>query len=40
MAVEFVSPASRQQDFVDKPRRCAESGVPFPIDFYPAELLP
>jgi hypothetical protein len=29
MAVEFVSPPSRQQDFVDKPRRCAESGVPY-----------
>lgn len=29
MAVEFVSPASRRQDFVDKPRRCAEAGVPY-----------
>ncbi|MCI4063214.1 Uma2 family endonuclease [Micromonospora sp. R77] len=29
MAVEFVSPAGRQQDFVDKPRRCAENGVPY-----------
>ncbi|HWG99707.1 MAG TPA: Uma2 family endonuclease [Pilimelia sp.] len=29
MVVEFVSPGSRQQDFVDKPRRCAEAGVPY-----------
>ncbi|GLY25358.1 Uma2 family endonuclease [Micromonospora sp. NBRC 101691] len=29
MAVEFVSPGSRRQDFVDKPRRCAEGGVPY-----------
>ncbi|ATO15960.1 hypothetical protein CO540_20815 [Micromonospora sp. WMMA2032] len=29
MAVEFVSPGSRRQDFVDKPRRCAEAGVPY-----------
>ncbi|MET8837453.1 Uma2 family endonuclease [Micromonospora sp. NPDC004540] len=29
MAVEFVSPASRQQDFLDKPQRCAEAGVPY-----------
>ncbi|WP_405115552.1 Uma2 family endonuclease [Micromonospora sp. NBC_01405] len=28
MAVEFVSPGSRRQDFVDKPRRCAEGRVP------------
>lgn len=28
-AVEFVSPGSRRQDFVDKPRRCAEGGVPY-----------
>nr|CAG38676.1 hypothetical protein [Micromonospora echinospora] len=40
MAVEFVFPGSRRQDFVDKPRRCAEGGVPFPIDLDPAELLP
>ncbi|MFG1899314.1 Uma2 family endonuclease [Micromonospora carbonacea] len=29
MAVEFVSPGSRRQDFVDKPRRCATAGVPY-----------
>ncbi|SCL15199.1 Uma2 family endonuclease [Micromonospora inyonensis] len=29
MAVEFVSPGSRRQDCVDKPRRCAEGGVPY-----------
>ncbi|MEQ4305216.1 Uma2 family endonuclease [Plantactinospora sp. B6F1] len=29
MAVEFVSPGSRKQDFVDKPKRCAEGGVPY-----------
>lgn len=29
MAVEFVSPGSRKQDHVDKPRRCAEGGVPY-----------
>ncbi|MFI7213794.1 Uma2 family endonuclease [Micromonospora maritima] len=29
MAVEFVSPGSRRQDFVDRPRRCAEAGVPY-----------
>ncbi|WBB78770.1 Uma2 family endonuclease [Micromonospora sp. WMMD882] len=29
LAVEFVSPGSRRQDFVDKPRRCAEGGVPY-----------
>ncbi|SBT49288.1 Uma2 family endonuclease [Micromonospora auratinigra] len=29
MVVEFVSPGSRRQDFVDKPRRCAEAGVPY-----------
>ncbi|WP_405101538.1 Uma2 family endonuclease [Micromonospora sp. NBC_01412] len=29
MAVEFVSPGSRRQDFVDKPRRCAEGRVPY-----------
>ncbi|WP_218060565.1 Uma2 family endonuclease [Micromonospora sediminicola] len=29
MAVEFVSPGSRRQDFVDQPRRCAEAGVPY-----------
>lgn len=29
MAVEFVSTGSRKQDFVDKPRRCAEAGVPY-----------
>ncbi|MEH0938194.1 Uma2 family endonuclease [Micromonospora psammae] len=29
LAVEFVSPASRQQDFMDKPQRCAEAGVPY-----------
>ncbi|MFI6825364.1 hypothetical protein ACIBJE_31110 [Micromonospora sp. NPDC050187] len=27
--VEFVSPGSRRQDFVDEPRRCAEGGVPY-----------
>lgn len=29
MAVEFVSPDSRRQDFVDKPMRCAEGRVPY-----------
>ncbi|MEV1329661.1 Uma2 family endonuclease [Micromonospora costi] len=29
LAVEFVSPGSRRQDFVDKPRRCADGGVPY-----------
>lgn len=29
VAVEFVSPGSRRQDFVDKPRRCAATGVPY-----------
>ncbi|MEV4491778.1 Uma2 family endonuclease [Micromonospora coxensis] len=29
MAVEFVSPASRHQDHLHKPRRCAEAGVPY-----------
>ncbi|MFV2116337.1 hypothetical protein ACFHW0_28945 [Micromonospora sp. LOL_025] len=29
MAVEFVSPGSRRQDFVDKPVRCAEGRVPY-----------
>ncbi|MEU6077993.1 Uma2 family endonuclease [Micromonospora sp. NPDC047074] len=29
MAVEFVSPGSRRQDFVDKPMRCAEGRVPY-----------
>ncbi|GGM31448.1 MULTISPECIES: Uma2 family endonuclease [Micromonospora] len=29
MAVEFVSPGSRRQDFVDKPKRCAEGRVPY-----------
>ncbi|MGN9917844.1 Uma2 family endonuclease [Micromonospora palomenae] len=29
MAVEFVSPAGRQQDFLDKPRWCAEAEVPY-----------
>lgn len=29
MAVEFVSPGSRKQDFVSKPERCARWGVPF-----------
>lgn len=29
MAVEFVSPTSRKQDYVNKPQRCAEGGVPY-----------
>ncbi|MFI7283470.1 Uma2 family endonuclease [Micromonospora chersina] len=29
MAVEFVSPASRRQDFLEKPQRCAKAGVPY-----------
>jgi hypothetical protein len=29
MAVGFVSHGSRKQDFVDKPKRCAEGGVPY-----------
>lgn len=29
MAVEFVSTGSRRQDFVDKPKRCAEGGAPY-----------
>ncbi|MFC4108902.1 Uma2 family endonuclease [Micromonospora zhanjiangensis] len=29
LAVEFVSAGSRKQDFVGKPRRCAEGGVPY-----------
>ncbi|MGK5522018.1 hypothetical protein ACSNN9_22050 [Micromonospora sp. URMC 107] len=27
--MEFVSPGSRRQDFVDKPMRCAEGRVPY-----------
>jgi Uma2 family endonuclease len=29
MAVEFVSPGSRRQDYVNKPQRCASGGVPY-----------
>lgn len=29
LAIEFVSAGSRKQNFVDKPRRCAEGGVPY-----------
>src|SRR6266699_2453762 len=29
MAVEFVSKGSRQQDFVNKPERCAKAGIPY-----------
>lgn len=29
MAIEFVSPGSRKQDFVNKPDRCARWGVPY-----------
>jgi hypothetical protein len=29
MAVEFVSTGSRKQDFVNKPKRCADGGVPY-----------
>lgn len=29
MAVEFVSPSSRRRDRIDKPRLCAEAGIPW-----------
>ncbi len=29
MPVEFVSPSSRRNDYIDKPARCAAAGVPY-----------